>query len=310
MVSVGITNPFGHGQEEGGNGQVGVRVGVRRPHLETEREGVGGSDHPDQHGPVTRGGRGITPQRGDRADRGFEPGLQPLKSGQGVGHEGVDVGPILQQPHESAVTPGGEKALLPHRGKEVDPPPALQEEAHPDMAMLPRTGHSFHGLSREGRFQTTLSEDLPNQTPGEDVVVRGGEGIGKTPIDFQLLHHIVQGPSLGHPGLDAADLLMPHLRFQAVASEKEENLLQTAPYLAFDPFPVGLLQSLREGEILRADPGRWGPHPELQLRSEGEVEVVDLRLPDFESLQKTFVLNKERKEGSAQMVLGLPHHRP
>ncbi|OPZ62005.1 MAG: hypothetical protein BWY86_00600 [Candidatus Aminicenantes bacterium ADurb.Bin508] len=220
-------------------------MGVGRPHLETEREGVGGADHTDQHGPVTRGGGGITPQRGNRADGGFEPGLQPLESGQGVGHEGVDVGPILQQPHKGAVTPGGEEALLPYRGEEVDLPPTLQEEAHPDMAVLPRTGHPLHGFSRESRFQTALSENFPDQTPGEDVVVRGREGVGKMPIDFQLLHHIVQGPSLGHPGLDAADLLMPHLRFQAVASKKEENLLQTAPYLTFDPFPIGLLQGLR-----------------------------------------------------------------
>ena len=138
-----------------------------------------------------------------------------------------------------------------------------------------------HRLRFEVHLKAVLTEDLAHHRAHNKFIVRRLQGVGKAPVDLDLLAHMRHLARLIDLRLEAADLLVSHLDLQAIAIEQHDRLLQRRAHSAVRALPILFLHDLGRGKLLDVRLFERRLDPELQLRRRGELEISNLRAVDM-----------------------------
>ena len=184
------------------------------------------------------------------------------------------------------------------RAEEVAPRTVPQHRHDAEVRVLAASRHAVDGLGQEGHLEAVAPEGLLDHDPGQELVVRGLQRLRVAPVHLELLHDAVEAALAAHRGLDAPDLLVPHLGREAVAFQQGERFFQGRAHGALGALPVRLLQDLGDRQALGRDVHARGADPELELGGGGELVALDLRGIEARRLRRRGVLRKQRGRGA------------
>ena len=147
------------------------------------------------------------------------------------------------------------------------------DSSHADMGVLTVASQTNHGFSLEGYFQADGTEGFLNHRADEDFVVSCLEGIGKLPVDFQLLADMGHVATAVNLSLEAANFLMAHFHLEAVFIQLQQAVFHSRAHSAVGAFPILFLHDLGSGHFFNGCFFQRSLYPEFQFRSGGKLDI-------------------------------------
>ena len=275
----GVFDAVQCGEEEGGDGAVGIGEGVRRAKFETGGVRVVDiADEADQNGAVTGGDVRRVAEGGHDADGGFESGFQTVECVGGGGNEGVRRFVVFQNPHDEAVADGGEEIFF-HvaGGEEVHGLAVFEAGRDADVRMFAGARDADDRFRFEGNVESVFAEDFADDDAGLEFIVAGLQRIqAEFPVEFELFDDVGDVALIVDFRFHAADFFMSHFDVKAAGIEFFDGLFHRGADVSAHSLPVLFLQTLGNGEALHGFLFAGSFHPEFELGRGGEDDVLDV----------------------------------
>ena len=185
------------------------------------------------------------PQRSHNANRRFKTRLQTVERIIGGGDERVNHFVVFEQSHDRAVADGAHEIFFHIFGSvKVDNFAGFQPYRHTSVGMFAISGYADDRFGLERYLQSVQAERFLDQNPGKQFVIDGLNRRSETPVDFHLLHDVVEIAGFTDFGFYAADFFVAHFRLQSVSFKHQHSVFQCSTGLATGALPVILLHDL------------------------------------------------------------------
>ena len=192
-------------------------------------------------------------------------------------HERIENFVIPQNSHQGTVSDWAHEVLLPiGRLEQVDCLAVLQLCHHAQVGVFSVSGNALHRFCQEGNFQVVGPEYVPDDVLNLAFVVRRLQRVGVLPVDFQLLHDVVEVAAVAHLGTNAAHFFMTHFHFESVAVQNLQSLFHRRSNRSDGALPILLFQFLGGVQLVAVRPVVRCFYPEFQLGGTGEHHIFNI----------------------------------